>query len=416
MTFREAVGWLYSTQLFGIKLGLENMERLWTAVESALETSGTEPPCFIHVAGTNGKGSVCAMLDSILRAAKIRTALYTSPHLVTFRERARIDGEMISEQEVAAGLTRIRTLIAGWQPRPTFFEITTALALGWFRERGALAIVLETGLGGRLDATNIVSPAVSVLTEIARDHEKYLGSTLAGIAHEKAGIIKPGVPVVSAPQTNEVRQVIERAAGQAATTVHFVQQPWTEGALGLAGSHQKWNAALAVLALQMGGGRAPLLGMALKRARAGLEQVQWPGRFQRANEQFILDGAHNPAAAKQLAATWRESFGAGKATLILGVMRDKDVAGVCAALAPIGARVFTVTVQNPRSTSAPELAAVMRGVAPELEVRECATLNDALAAAAAHAEFGLIAGSLFLVGEALVALGLTNNALEKSAQ
>jgi dihydrofolate synthase/folylpolyglutamate synthase len=416
VTFEEAVRWLYSTQLFGIKLGLENMERLWTAVESALETSGTEPPCFIHVAGTNGKGSVCAMLDSILRAAEIRTALYTSPHLVTFRERARIDGEMISEQEVAAGLTRIRGLIAGWEPPPTFFEITTALALGWFRERRARAIVLETGLGGRLDATNIVSPAVSILTEIAHDHEKYLGSTLTEIAHEKAGIIKPGVPVVSAPQTDEVCEVIERTAEKAGSALQFVERPWMEGAVGLAGTHQKWNAALAMLALRTGGRRSALLAAAAPRAKAGLERVQWPGRFQRADERFVLDGAHNPAAAKQLAATWRESFGAAKATLILGVMRDKDVRGVCAALAPIAARVFTVTVQNPRSTSAPELAAVMRRVTPEVEVREFGTLSDALAEAPPHAELGLVAGSLFLVGEALVALGLSNNALEKSVQ
>ena len=416
MTFEEAVRWLYSTQLFGIKLGLESMHRLWTALESALAPSGTEPPCFIHVAGTNGKGSVCAMLDSIFRAAEIRTALYTSPHLVTFRERARINGKMISEQEVAAGLTRIRGLIEGWQPPPTFFEITTALALGWFREHRARAIVLETGLGGRLDATNIVTPAVSVLTEIAHDHEKYLGSTLTEIAHEKAGIIKPGVPVVSAPQTDEVCEVIQRTAQKAGSALQFVEQPWTEGAIGLTGTHQQWNAALAVLALRAGGRRSALLAAAAPQAKAGLERVQWPGRFQRAAQRFVLDGAHNPAAANQLAATWRESFGAAKATLILGVMRDKDVAGVCTALAPIAARVFTVTVQNPRSMIATELAAVMRRAAPELEVREFGTLSAALAAAASHAELGLIAGSLFLVGEALVALGLTDVALERSAQ
>lgn len=420
MTYAEAVGWLYSTQLFGIKLGLENMRRLWAGLERELSTAKpaeAEPPCFIHVAGTNGKGSVCAMLDSILRTAGVRTALYTSPHLVTFRERARIDGRMISEEEVAAGLTRIRALVADWQPPPTFFEITTALALGWFCEQRAQVAVLETGLGGRLDATNIVTPAVSVLTEIAHDHEKYLGSSLAEIALEKAGIIKPGVPVVSAPQKAEVvREVIAAAARDTGSALHFVEQPWAEGPIGLAGSHQKWNAALAFSALRTGGKAVVLLDAAVNAAKPGLERVEWPGRFQRAGERFILDGAHNPAAAQQLAATWQEVFGTGKATLILGVMRDKDVRGVCAALAPVAARVFAVTVQNPRSSLAPDLAAVVRSVAPDLEVGEFAHLGEAIAAAERHAELVLIAGSLFLVGEALVALRLTDTPFEKSVQ
>ena len=388
---------------------------LVTALAQTLDNAGPDPPCFIHVAGTNGKGSVCAMLDAILRAAGVRTGLFTSPHLVTFRERTD-RWRMISEEEVAAGLTRIRELIADWGPSPTFFEITTALALGWFQEQRARVVVLETGLGGRLDATNIVTPAVSVLTAIALDHEQYLGSTLAEIAVEKAGIIKPGVPVVSAPQKAEVREVIASAAVKAGSALQFVEQPYADGPIALTGSHQKWNAALAVMALRAGGASAAILGTAANKAKPGLECVEWPGRFQRAEERFILDGAHNPAAAQQLASTWREVFGGVKATLILGVMRDKDVRGVCAALAPVARRVFAVTVQNPRTTPASELAVVMRSVAPEVETSEFAKLSEAIEAATRHPESVLIAGSLFLVGEALVALRLTDRALESSAQ
>ena len=186
--YRESLAWLFGTQRFGIKLGLENSRRLFRALDVPSPNER-----LIHVAGTNGKGSVCALLDSICRAAGYRTALFTSPHLVTFRERMQVNGELISEDEVARGLTKIRKLIADWEPHPTFFEITTALALDHFRNSEAEIIVLETGMGGRLDATNAVHPIVSVLTPIDYDHQKWLGASLAEIAREKAGIIKPRV-------------------------------------------------------------------------------------------------------------------------------------------------------------------------------------------------------------------------------
>src|SRR5205085_72401 len=185
---KEALAWLYSLQRFGIKLGLENIRRLIT--EMHVDLGGAR---VIHVAGTNGKGSVCAMIDSLCRAQGYRTGLFISPHLVTFRERIRVNGEMISEDAVADGLTIIRDLIADWDPHPTFFEITTALALKHFSEARIDVVVLETGLGGRLDATNAVQSDVSVITPIGLDHEEWLGNTLAQIAGEKAGIIKPGV-------------------------------------------------------------------------------------------------------------------------------------------------------------------------------------------------------------------------------
>src|SRR5215510_16544396 len=219
LNYKQALAWLYGLQRFGIKLGLENIRRLIdkccsrACVERpALAAASATTPKIIHVAGTNGKGSVCAMIDSICRAQGHRTGLFISPHLVTFRERIRVNGEMISEDAVADGLTMIRDLIADWDPHPTFFEVTTALALKHFGDSKVDVAILETGLGGRLDATNAVQSNVSVITPIALDHQKWLGHTLAEIAGGKAGIIKPGVPVVSAHQHPQPQELIRARA------------------------------------------------------------------------------------------------------------------------------------------------------------------------------------------------------------
>src|SRR4051812_46449305 len=177
--------------------------------QSHLDLPGT---CVVHVAGTNGKGSVCAMIDAITRAAGHRTGLFISPHLVTFRERIRVNNEMIPEQAVAAGVTELRDQVSDWPVHPTFFEIVSALALKYFKAEGCSIVILETGLGGRLDATNAVSSTVSVITPIGLDHQNLLGQSLREIAREKAGIIRRGVPVVSAPQPDQARTVIEARA------------------------------------------------------------------------------------------------------------------------------------------------------------------------------------------------------------
>lgn len=405
MNYSEALAWLYGTQLHGIKLGLENIQRLL----DVLGWNGHSQR-FIHVAGTNGKGSVCAMLDAICRAQGIRTGLFTSPHLVTFRERIRINGEMISEQKVANGLTKIRDLIAtDWETHPTFFEITTALTLDFFQQENADVAVLETGMGGRLDATNAVTPRVCVITAIDLDHQQWLGSTLREIAAEKAGIIKPGVPVIISRQSEESEQVLCQTARERNAACERVNRADEPFEIALAGSHQKLNAALAVAALRIGE-----IGVSRSAIESGLRNVRWQGRFQRIGSGIVLDGAHNPAAAARLADTWREVFEHEKATIILGILRDKNIADICAALAPIAARFIATPVQNPRTSSTAEICAA---IAPyHLQCVSAKNLPDALQLAQSQTSRILITGSLFLVGEALAHFGEADSAPEISSQ
>ena len=410
MNYREAIGWLYGLQVHGIVLGLETIRRLCDAL--GIETASSEKRRFIHVAGTNGKGSVCALIAAVCSVSRLRTGLYTSPHLVSFRERIRLGPNQIPEGHVAEWLTKIRDLIADWEHAPTFFEITTALALAWFQQQDAEVVILETGMGGRLDATNIVTPAVSVLTPIGLDHMQHLGGTLTMIAGEKAGIVKRGVPAVSAPQPPEADAVFRAAADAAGVRLTFIRQPLaSDFPLALAGSHQRWNAALAFAALIESGLRPhPRI------VREAFANVEWPARFQRADDRIIIDGAHNPPAAAQLAAAWREEFGDEKVTLILGVLADKDASGVIAALLPISARVICTPVRSPRAQPPVELAALIFAQSQAVPASVSDTLDAALTQARADAGRILIAGSLFLAGEALVRLGLAEGEHEWSAQ
>lgn len=414
MTYSEAVDWLYGLQLHGIKLGLENMRRL--CGDLGISLNGSEAPTFLHVAGTNGKGSVCAMLDAICREAGIRTGLYTSPHLITFRERICLNGSMIPEADVAAILTRIHDSVRHWDYSPTFFEAATALGLFWFQQQEAEVVVLETGLGGRLDATNVVTPAVSVLTSIGFDHQRYLGSTLAEITGEKCGIIKPGIPVASAPQAPAAAGVIQHRADQSGSRLEYPNARWDRSPIGLTGSHQQWNAALATLAIEVAGKQNPLARITPQHIEHGLAAVRWPGRFQRAKENLVLDGAHNPDAAETLTETWRATFGETKATLVLGLMRDKDIESIWKRLELIAGRVICVTVGNPRSCTATELVEIIARLSPRIPCRP----SDSTASALIDAEAGpnpvLVCGSLFLVAEAMAVLGLAEDALERSVQ
>jgi dihydrofolate synthase/folylpolyglutamate synthase len=399
VNYCDALAWLYGTQTFGIKLGLDNTRRLLAAAGNPHKQLK-----FLHVAGTNGKGSTCAMMDSILRAAGYRSGLYTSPHLVDFRERIRLDGAMIPEAAVAEGITLLREAAESWDHAPTFFELATVLAAWWFARQGAEYVVWETGMGGRLDATNAVTPLVSVITPIGMDHQNWLGDTLAQIAGEKAGIVKERVPAVSAPQLPEVQAVLEARAAEAGTCLSFVAEPWSGEAPALAGVHQRWNAAAACAALRAAG-----IGVDADAVSTGLRTVVWPGRFQRVANDLVIDGAHNPEAVETLVTTWCEIFGEKKASLVFGALRDKDSAYLLRVLRGIADEVWLVSVSGPRGASAADLR-LSAQAAGFTAIHEGA-LGTSLAAARVSGRPALVAGSLFLVGEVLALLqGVTTPA------
>ena len=350
MNYAEAIQFLYGLQMFGANFGLDTTRRL-----AALAGDPQDKLRFIHVAGTNGKGSTCAMLESIYRAAGSRVGLFTSPHLVSFRERIQVNRELISQADVArlvaelerGSVTRstsenpttsnlpdalVGAKCCGSQSRapadgcdacPTFFEFITVLALKFFAEQKCDLVIWETGLGGRLDATNIVTPLASVITNIALDHTQWLGDTLEKIAAEKAGIIKPGVPVITAAHEPEVLRVIERVAREKnapLTKINFregrrvavpnqnefgslTRQPSQIENLPLPGEHQKQNAALAVATVEALQKQIPV---SAEKIREGLATVNWPGRLQLVTrpggQKILLDGAHNVAGAEALRA------------------------------------------------------------------------------------------------------------------
>jgi dihydrofolate synthase / folylpolyglutamate synthase len=405
VTFDEAFAWLYGTQGRGIQPGLEVARRLVRELGTPLESLR-----YLHVAGTNGKGSVCAMLDAVLREAGVRTGLFTSPHLVTFRERIRVNGEMIPAEDAARGLSRIRALTEGWEEPPTFFEITTALALEHFAKAGVDVAILETGLGGRLDATNIVTPLACGITPVGLDHQAFLGGTLAEIAREKAGIIKPGVPCVSAPQAAEAAEALRETAARVGAPLRFVDQPETDFATSLRGAHQGWNAALAVALLDAAGLRPA--DAVLRRGMAG---VWWPGRFQVFDDGTVLDGAHNGQAARCLVATWREVFGDERPVVVFAALADKNVADVAAALCGLTDCFVVTRVGNPRSATGEAAADILQKAgAPDVGVAR--DVAEALAAARRTGRRVLVTGSLFLVGEALAVMEGAPGGLEVSRQ
>ena len=385
-----ALDWLYTTQLFGIKLGLENVQRLMR--ELNLPRLGQK---FIHVAGTNGKGSTCALIHSIFKAAGINAGLFTSPHLIHFGERIRDARGMISADEIEAGIARLREHVRDWDPHPTFFELTLVLALEWFAQRENEWIVLETGMGGRLDATNAITPQVSVITPIGMDHMEYLGDSLAKIAAEKAGIIKLGVPVVTVMQDAEALEVIARVARERNAPLTIVDCP-CELEIGLSGPHQRWNAALALAALRAAG-----VEFAPEVLARGLRDVEWPARFQKLEDGLILDGAHNLQAARVLAAAWREQFPNQKATIVFGAVAGKDIAGVLGELASIAAAWHFTAFDSPRAVPVEQLVAILQTVdSSPAPIQTHAGLRPALEATQ-HTRPALITGSLYLAGETL---------------
>ena len=380
----------------------------------------------IHVAGTNGKGSTCAFLERILRESGKRTGLFTSPHLMDFRERIRVDGRSVAPEVVTRNLARIQAVPAG--SGRTFFEATFALAALGFADAKVDIAVLETGLGGRLDATNVVTSALSVITPIGLDHQDMLGQTIEAIAAEKAGIIKPGVPVLVGRQDPSAMAVLEERAGELGSALHRVAdvaevwvdaversgskgmiqlrgKPVTNLSIGMIGRHQVENAVLAAAAASLIEPR--LTRQALADA---MNLTRWPGRFDRCptREDVWWDGAHNPQGAMVLRATWRDVMDDEPATLVLGVSEDKDLDGILAALAGPWSRVVTTCSKAPRAMHDGTLAERVAAAWPGSSVVAGGEVPDALDRALGgrpRPEPVLVCGSLFVVGEAMAALG-----------
>ena len=342
----------------------------------------------IHIAGTNGKGAVSAIIDSCLRANGIRCGRYTSPHLVKLNERFFIDGAPADEALIDASAKKVASVAP---PEMTFFEALTAVAFDLYATAGVGQVVMETGLGGRLDATNICEPEICVITRIGLDHCDWLGDTIAEIASEKAGIIKPGVPVVAGENSEEAMRVIERRAHDVGAPLIYAPDVAKESDIpegySLEGGFNRENAVTALAALGT---------LGIVDCAEGFSSVVWPGRFQRIGN-FIVDGAHNPPAAKALSA----ALGGKKLSLVAGFCGDKDVDAVLRILAPNIVRGFSVRTCNPRSLPAEETAKRMRDAG--IPADPCGSLAEAIVMAGGGPT--LICGSLFLAGEALVALG-----------
>jgi dihydrofolate synthase/folylpolyglutamate synthase len=384
----------------------------------------------VHVAGTNGKGSTSAMLDSILRAASLHTGLYTSPHLERINERIRVDGKEISDEEFAATFTRVREaieeLLASGRlaAHPTFFECVTAIAFVYFAAAGVEFAVCETGMGGRLDATNILFPEVAVITQIDFDHENFLGHSIEEIAVEKAGIIKPGARVVSAAEHLIARVLIRRrCAEQSAFLVEientffledvtardgcfsFTAISYESGvripiSLRLAGRFQVRNALTALATARMLAERgAPIDDDAISR---GFAAAVWPGRLEKINErpEIYVDGTHNPAGARELVAFWEQFLVGRNIILIYGAMRDKAVDEIAGLLFPRASAVILTTPTQPRAISAALLAEMTAHHAQRAEVvpDPARALGRALELASPE-DVIFITGSLYLVGE-----------------
>jgi len=399
VSYAEAVQFLYGLRLFGANFGLDNPRRL-----AALVGNPQEKLRFIHVAGTNGKGSTCAMLEGIYRAAGLRVGLFTSPHLISFRERIQVNRALIPEAEVARLVGELRA--ANGEQETTLFEFATVMALKFFAEQKCDLVIWETGLGGRLDATNIVTPLASVITNIAFDHQQWLGDTLEKIAAEKAGIIKPGIPVVTTTTAPEALGVIEAIAQRQGSPCLRVDAGVDLPPIGLLGDHQRLNAALAVATV---GVLQQQLPVSKENIRTGLANVNWPGRLQliqrAGGQKILLDGAHNQAGAEVLRAALAKEFAGLRPVFIFGALADKQWLDICRTLGPLAEKVFTVPVASVRTAKAEELAAAFYSVNPEAKVTVDENLNQALKASE-NEMFIVITGSLYLVGEALELLGV----------
>jgi len=424
----DAFRYLLELEKFGIKFGLANIRTIAMALGQPQNKFSS-----ILIAGTNGKGSVTAMVDRALRAAGLSVARYTSPHLVNLEERFAINGELVATTVLVALIEEVRAIIEALLAKgdleapPTFFEVTTAIAFELFGRAGVDLAVLEVGLGGRLDSTNIVDPVAAAITSIDFDHEQYLGTTLAAIAAEKAGVVRHGIPVVAGPLQPEARGVLVSACDAAGAdfieadigvrfestsqngriSLHITTPIRDYGwvALGLRGDHQVPNALVAVRLLEALDRIVPINADAI---RTGLRDVRWPGRLQMlevpGGHRVLLDAAHNPAGAWALATYLRREFPEAL-PIVFGAMRDKDAALMLKALLPVASKMVMTAPANARARSAEELAAIAGKLSPKAQIEIEPNPREALERAWTNCPVACVAGSIFLVGAILGDLG-----------
>lgn len=417
MNYQQAVDWIHGQYGLGHKNGLEN--------EKALLRRLGDPhrrfPC-VHVAGTNGKGSTCAMIASVLKESGLRVGLYTSPFLLRYNERICINGEPIPDEDLAQVATQVRVeaeALAKEGILSTVFELGTACAFHHFAREKVDVAVIEVGLGGRLDVTNVITPLVSVITHIGIDHEKILGDTVEKIAAEKAGIVKDGVPLALYPRQPRAKAVIEEFCTShgapllngddcSITNAHsdayghrfdFAYEDWSlsDVQISLPGEHQIDNAITALLALYSLRER---FGLSDEHIRSGLANTHWPGRLEWIG-QVLLDGAHNPQGAQALREYLAKYLPGRPIVAVCGTLRDKDYSQIVKALAPALTRVVCVTPDSHRATSAQDMAALFAGCGVPAEPADgLLPAIDAAKAAAGENGIVLVCGSLYLVGEA----------------
>jgi dihydrofolate synthase/folylpolyglutamate synthase len=425
MEYKEAIKYLYDLKIYGMSLGLARIERLLHYLGSPDKDLKA-----VHVAGTNGKGSVCAMISSVLMDAGYKVGLFTSPHLLVFEERIQVNGNLISREELCALVDRIKPIAErmvkeeGFE-HPTFFEIACAMAMRHFADQNVDFAVLEVGLGGRLDATNVIMPLVSVITSISLDHTHVLGTTLEEVAKEKAGIIKEGVPVVIGVEQKELIEMIKsisQTKGCTAFTtsengnysinqvdphgqkfdVQVFERGYSDLKIHLIGEHQVKNALIAIMTLELL--KEQNVNIIEVNLRDGLANTKWPGRFEKISDNpiIIFDCAHNPAGMRSLGLTMNRVYKDLKKTLVLGIMRDKDIQGIVREACEFADKVI-VTKPGFERASEPEIIEIeVREYCPD--VRIIKDVAEAVKYAVDNAldnELICIAGSIFNVGEAM---------------
>ncbi len=412
--YKRSLDYLYGLQKHGIKFGLNCTQNLLARAGNPHHKLR-----FIHIAGTNGKGSTAAILSRILRNHGVKAGLYTSPHLVRFTERFRLNDEEVSAERMLQVFEKIRSTLDGGHP-PTFFEMVTAMAFLYFSEERADLVIAETGLGGRLDATNVIDPEVCVITNIGFDHQEFLGSTLSSIAHEKAGIIKKGVPVVTGALQPVVQGVLKTTCmNQGAPLYRFksdfrvrrncdgsfqyqgIERRLPSLNLNLMGPHQVGNAALALAALEVLEQKR-LLSIRPEIVEQSMREIRWPARLEvlETHPTIVLDGAHNPQGAESLRSALKESFTFKKLHLVMGIMADKDIMGILRRLLPIAETAIFTRPRYARGANPDDIRKMARPYIQKYYViPEAASAIQEARHLAGPEDLICITGSLYFAGE-----------------